>query len=234
ALGTAPPQPWPDLVQQSGLPDDLAHEGLATLQGQGRVLVLAAVSAEWVVSAEGWHLLEERLTSTLHDYHRRYPLRAGIAREELRQRLGLDERTLPIVLAEASRRALIDVVASTVWVRGYTPAPTPAQQQALADLLAAIRQQPYSPPMPDLDAELLAWVVEQGRLVRLSDEIFFLAETYEELLAWVRATIASEGGLRVARFRDQFGTTRKYALTFLEHLDAQKITRRTGDVRVLR
>jgi selenocysteine-specific elongation factor len=32
--------------------------------------------------------------------------------------------------------------------------------------------------------------------------------------------------------RDLFGTTRKYAIPFLEHLDEQKVTRRVGDVRV--
>jgi selenocysteine-specific elongation factor len=31
-----------------------------------------------------------------------------------------------------------------------------------------------------------------------------------------------------------FGTSRKYALALMEHLDAKRITRRVGDERVLR
>jgi len=34
--------------------------------------------------------------------------------------------------------------------------------------------------------------------------------------------------------RDMFGTSRKYALAFLGHLDEKRITRRVGDERVLR
>jgi len=34
--------------------------------------------------------------------------------------------------------------------------------------------------------------------------------------------------------RDLFDTSRKYALAFLEYLDAKGVTRRVGDERVLR
>jgi selenocysteine-specific elongation factor len=37
----------------------------------------------------------------------------------------------------------------------------------------------------------------------------------------------------VGQLRDRFGSSRKYALAFLEHLDEQRITRRAGDSRVL-
>jgi hypothetical protein len=37
---------------------------------------------------------------------------------------------------------------------------------------------------------------------------------------------------RFTQVRDQFATSRKYALAFLEYLDEQKVTRRSGDVRV--
>ncbi len=37
----------------------------------------------------------------------------------------------------------------------------------------------------------------------------------------------------VATVRDLFGTSRKYALAFLEYLDSEHITRRRGDERVL-
>jgi selenocysteine-specific elongation factor len=38
----------------------------------------------------------------------------------------------------------------------------------------------------------------------------------------------------LAQVRDMFGTSRKYAQSLLEHLDAQHVTRRVGDERVLR
>ncbi|WP_418255924.1 SelB C-terminal domain-containing protein, partial [Gordonibacter urolithinfaciens] len=41
------------------------------------------------------------------------------------------------------------------------------------------------------------------------------------------------GGATAAELRDAMGTTRKYAIPLLEHFDAQGVTRRDGDLRVL-
>ncbi|KPV52072.1 hypothetical protein SE17_17615, partial [Kouleothrix aurantiaca] len=99
--------------------------------------------------------------------------------------------------------------------------------------LDALRAAPYSPPPLDLDAALAGWLAEQGTLVRVAPDVAFLAETYAELVDWVRATIRAGGSVTVAQFRDHFGSSRKYALALLEHLDERKITRRNGDQRVL-
>jgi selenocysteine-specific elongation factor len=46
--------------------------------------------------------------------------------------------------------------------------------------------------------------------------------------------IKANGSMTVAQVRDQFGTSRKYALALMERLDELKITKRVGDERVLR
>ncbi len=46
--------------------------------------------------------------------------------------------------------------------------------------------------------------------------------------------IKDKGEITVAQVRDMFGTSRKYALALMEHLDSQRVTRRVGDVRLLR
>ncbi len=47
-------------------------------------------------------------------------------------------------------------------------------------------------------------------------------------------SIGEEGSITLAQTRDLFGTSRKYAQALLEELDAQRVTRRDGDARVLR
>ena len=48
------------------------------------------------------------------------------------------------------------------------------------------------------------------------------------------ATIQSQGQVTAAQVRDQFDTSRKYAISLLEHLDESRVTKRVGDARVLR
>jgi len=77
-------------------------------------------------------------------------------------------------------------------------------------------------------------LIEQGRLVKTSEDVAFLAEAYQEMVKRVIAHIQEHGSITVAQVRDMFGASRKYALALMEHLDDRRITRRVGDERVLR
>ena len=91
---------------------------------------------------------------------------------------------------------------------------------------------------PPLDSELpandLAVLRAHGRAVRLGPTM----HVHQEVLAAVRdkvvATIERDGSITLARARDELGTSRKYAQAYLEHLDAEHVTLRRGDERVLR
>ena len=80
--------------------------------------------------------------------------------------------------------------------------------------------------------ELIAAATVEGRLVRVSSDLVmtpaFVARAEETL----RAT--GPTGIGVAAFREALGTSRKYAVPLLEYFDSVGLTRRTGDVRVLR
>jgi selenocysteine-specific elongation factor len=57
-----------------------------------------------------------------------------------------------------------------------------------------------------------------------------VAEVRERLVA----AIERDGSITLAGARDELGTSRKYAQAHLEHLDAERVTLRRGDERVLR
>jgi len=237
ALGDGPPRPWAEARAEAGLLD---RQSLAPLLAAGQVLWLGAPPEQpdaaddgWLVSAAGWARLEAQLLPALRDYHRRYPLRRGMPREEARQKLRLPARALGGALDEAARRGLVALDETRVWLVGHDPRPSPEQRAAIEAALAAMRRAPYAPPTPALDDELLAWTLEQGLVVRLAPDVFLLPEIYAELLAWVRAAAAAGGSVSVGMLRDRFGSSRKYAVAFLEHLDERNITRREGEGRVL-
>jgi selenocysteine-specific elongation factor len=251
ALSDGQPHLWLELLKTSGLPDGTAVEALEELVGEGKALVLgdwrlevgdlarqpqslsAHLQSQWIISAKAWEILREKLTTALRGYHRRYPLRMGMPREELRSRLKLTGEGLDAALAAALAEGLATMHAGSVRLADHTPVLTPDQERAVRQLLDAFAAAPYSPPTLDIEPELFGWLVEQAKIVRVSDDIAFLPETYDEMIAWVRGQIAAAGSVTVAQFRDRFGSSRKYALALLEHLDERKITRRAGDARVL-
>jgi selenocysteine-specific elongation factor len=73
----------------------------------------------------------------------------------------------------------------------------------------------------------------EGRIVRLTEGLYVDREVCDRIACEVVAAIQREGEITVAAVRDRYGTSRKYALAILEHLDDERITRRVGDRRVL-
>ncbi|NTV63126.1 MAG: selenocysteine-specific translation elongation factor, partial [Oscillochloris sp.] len=108
ALGAGPPRELAELRGELGMPESIAQPALAKLISSGLVLALGEqTSSAHLITPAGWSRLEERLLPPLRAYQRRYPLRQGMPREELRQRLRLSPRALTACLTEAARRALI-------------------------------------------------------------------------------------------------------------------------------
>jgi len=122
---------------------------------------------------------------------------------------------------------------SSICLPDHTPMLAPDQQRVVRQLLDAFNTTPYSPPALDLEPELLGWLVEQNQIVRVAPDVAFLPPAYAIMVGWVREQIAAAGSVTVAQFRDRFGSSRRYALALLEHLDERKVTRRVGDARVL-
>ena len=105
----------------------------------------------------------------------------------------------------------------------------------MQDYLELLESQPYSPPTePVPDAEILALLVDEGRVVRAGDTVVFAKSAYRKMADGVVEHIKTAGPITVGDVRDMFGTSRKYALALLEQLDRDRVTRREGDGRVLR
>ncbi len=75
---------------------------------------------------------------------------------------------------------------------------------------------------------------DAGRAVRVSGRLYAHADAVAEVRAVVLATIDRDGDVTVATLRDELGASRKVAQAFLEHLDAERVTRRLPDDRRVR
>jgi hypothetical protein len=84
------------------------------------------------------------------------------------------------------------------------------------------------------DDELARFLAASGQLVRLGDGYAIGAGAYEVARDVLLAECRAAGGITLARFRDLVGTGRRDAQLLLERFDADGLTRREGDGRVLR
>jgi selenocysteine-specific elongation factor len=84
------------------------------------------------------------------------------------------------------------------------------------------------------DDELARFLESRGRLVRLGNGYAIDAEAFGVAKDVLLAESRAAGGITLARFRDLAGVGRRDAQLLLERFDADGLTRRVGDRRVLR
>jgi selenocysteine-specific elongation factor len=115
----------------------------------------------------------------------------------------------------------------------YRPGAT-AELGVHADAAVALEAELGLEPVKLADAALGRFLEGEGRLVRVGDGYAVSAAAYEEARTALVAECETAGGITLARFRDLLGVGRKAAQMLLERFDADGLTRRAGDERVLR
>ncbi len=164
------------------------------------------------------------------------PLRAAVPREHVRSGIRLDPAAFDAVVAHAVRHERLEERG------GGGLAPVSHHVELAGPLkvevdrfLAALREGGFSPPTEPMPGPaVLAYLAEQGLVEDTGAGVVFDSAAFATMVDRVRAHIRAHGSVSLAEVRDMFDTSRKYAQAFLEHLDARRITRREGDVRVLR
>lgn len=241
------------LYKTVSLPPETVGRALSRLLEDGRVLALDELPADvgqWTASAvvlfstPGWEQIIAQMRAILGAYHRAWPLRKGMLREELRSRLqegrpALNNRLFNQIIERAIQQGILGADPNAVWLADHQVCLSDAQQQQVNALLETFRRAPFATPSAaeceaQLGSELFNALVEQGVLVRTGPEVVLTSEAFAQAQAQIVDYIRREGSITVAQVRDLFNTSRKYALALMEYLDELRITKREGDVRVLR
>jgi selenocysteine-specific elongation factor len=102
-----------------------------------------------------------------------------------------------------------------------------------AKLEADLNATGFTPLKVD-DRELASYLERAGQLVRVGDGLAVGTPAFEEAKRLLVDECEREGSITLARFRDLIGAGRKQAQLLLERFDADGLTRRVGDERVLR
>ena len=229
-----------------------------------RLAARLAVARSGVGAEEADVELLERLVAegTARRIGTRRPLYFTPARaDEAAQRLlrALDERGSgrPVSRgAIADAAGLTDLAAAAlleglvedgrVLARGPGYAPAAAERDpALDRVVEALRADALEPRAPaalatdlDLQPERVRGLLEElaldGRAIRIKPALYYHPEALQAVEEAVVSICEREGAVTIARLRDALGTSRKYSQALLEHFDARRLTRREGDVHVLR
>jgi len=179
------------------------------------------------------------INKVLNQFHKQNPLKTGMAKEEVRAQLRVDQKIFNSLIG-----AMKDVVVDKDLLRSasFKVSLSEVDKGTETKIIMMLEQAGFQPPLKDelltalkmqpkqLD-DILKLMAKQGSLVRINETMYVAKPVYEKIITLLKEFFSKKKELTVAEFRDVLNTSRKYALPFLEYLDTQRITMRVGDVR---
>jgi selenocysteine-specific elongation factor len=162
---------------------------------------------------------------------------AGLARAALPRQLGVPVPLVAALLEEMAADGRLVLKEGRVLPPGQAATPRGPEADRL---LAALDEGGFAPPdLPTLarsqgaSTALLDALAAAGELVRITPTFALTQAGYARWRQAIGEAFAGNDQVTVSQLRDQLGTSRKYVLAFLEHLDARAVTRRVGEARIL-
>ena len=215
---------------------------LAQLASDGRILPLSGKAYLHVDTAER---VRQHLLEVVREFHRRRQESPGIGREQILTESAVRKEVFDVLIEQLLAQGKL------VERKGFLALPehreqfNDAEQQLLHNVESAFQSQPFNPPDPAEVAgrtratpaqvqRVLRILIEQQRLVRIDQDLYFHAEAVaaarERLISYIR----ENGGLESVQFKYLLDTTRKYAIPLLDYFDKIGVTRRVGYTRLLK
>jgi len=188
-----------------------------------------------------------RIKDFLAAFHEKNPMKEGAGRGELASSAakGVPEKLFHMLMERMLKQGEVEASAEVIRLPGHTVSMASDQQKFRDEMLGAYERGGFTPPnLKDVLAglgverkeaqEVLSLLLREGKLVRVTDEIYYDTAAMNELRDKVAAYLRDNGEMGAPEFKDLTGLSRKYAIPVMEHLDKEKLTIRVGDKRVLR
>ncbi len=200
------------------------------------------VELYWTKStAERWR---SKLVGIIKANQKAYPLRRGLGREELKEKMGVswNHHRWQSILESGDQQAYFKLNGSKVLTNASQELPVETAKK-LDCLRKYWHKMGLMPPdlvvgaqncgiLPTEIAEYAQYLCEQKEWTSVSG-FYFVAQTLEDAKNSLNEYLNKHKEISVAEVRELWKTSRKYAVPLLEYFDQQHLTRRQGDKRVL-
>jgi len=231
------------LVSRMGVRPSRLAAIVQKLAGAGSVVV-----HDRLVDSKQLQRARAELLKLVAASHKANPMSDGLPREEARGKLFA--KVAPAIFERVvddlkSTRALVG--AERLALPTHKASVAGADDQVRSAIISAYRAGGLKPPdaaaveatvkAPRAVVEKVTTLLLREKVLVKLDTVVFHADALQTLKEEVAALRGSAPGGRatvdVAAFKDRYGLSRKFAIPLLEYLDRERVTRRTGDVRLV-
>ena len=219
-------------------------EALKVLKAQKRI-ILYDKERSVLIHADFLKKAREEILDTLTRYHKKFPLKEGLIKEELRSRTeGADNAKLfNHLVLQLAREGIIVQDKEIVRLKDHQVTLAQDQEEIRRELEKTYIKSGLQPPYfqeikekfpGNTGAEVLEVMVKEGDILKVKEDLYFHRKAIDGLKSELIAFLKNNGEITTPQFKEMTGASRKYTIPVIEYFDRTQVTVRVGDTRVLR
>ncbi|MFB3884992.1 MAG: selenocysteine-specific translation elongation factor [Thermodesulfobacteriota bacterium] len=199
-----------------------------------------------VIEMRQYQQLKERALIPLREFHQRFPMRTGLAKEELRTKLPVevDVRLFQILINDLIKAKEIILEKDKLRLAGHKISSVD-EKGLVKRVEEAVLKGKLQPPSPkelseewsEKEENILAvfdHLAHEGVLVKIKSGMYFHQVPFEHLKGELIQFLKSQKEMTTSQFKELTRASRKYSIPLIEYFDQIKLTLRVGEKRILR
>jgi selenocysteine-specific elongation factor len=235
-----------DIVKALGKNEDKIEDNIIELIGLGKIIRFGDEDKTVYVHSDFIEEKTSEIKNMLSKFHAENSLKLGISKEEIKNRVfgkSIKRKIYDDILALLLERKVINMHSSLVALEDFSIKYTKEQNVIKENIIKKFENSKFSPPKyGELESEqkdsknfkmVFQSLLDAGDIIKVSEDCFFLKKDYNKIKELVAEFVKNNGSMTLAELRDKLDTSRKYAMTIMEHFDSVKFTKRLEDKRVL-
>lgn len=233
-----------DLQFQTNSSKKGLEDALGRLSAQKKITQYHAESGAYI-HADFLEKATQEITSMLTAYHQEFPLKVGLAKEELKSKTigSLNIKLFNFIINRLIQEKTIVQEKEVVHLKEHKVVLAEDQEKIRQQIEDAYikggLQPPYFKELKEQftrgdSKEVLEVMVKEGHLIKVKEDLFFHHAAIEKLKDKLVAYLKENGEINTPQFKEMTGASRKYTIPIIEYFDRAHVTVRVGDNRVLR
>ncbi len=190
----------------------------------------------------------QTIVGILERFHKDNPLKKGMSKQEIKSRISRQSgvKLVELVLARMMKEEQICQDEDVIRLSGHAVSLPSAHADVRGKILDRYNNAGLTPPVtkelladfsteePKLIKDVLLHLVEEGKLVKVKEDLYFPAGVIERLKQRLVDFLKKNEKISTPEFKEMTNVSRKYTIPLIEYFDSLKVTIRIGDERKLR
>lgn len=219
---------------------------LKTLEEMGKIQFFDINDNSFYLHVNYLDSLKKRVKIILQEFHKKNPLKSGIFKEELKNRIieSKSQKISDTIFEYLEKEKIIKLLGKYIALWDFEIVFTKNQEEIREFIVKEYKDMAFNPPgygeiknkknyLEEDFEQVYNALMDSGELIKVDKDIVFYKKAYEDSIDILKDFFKENKSIQLGEFRDLLATSRKYAMALLDYFDQQKITKRIEDKRVL-